>query len=268
MGPALFHQTGPYGEGHIVLQAEIPCAPCNYLLHCAHQVCKEHIRWDAVLHTVKWAIQGTHHPLPQPVPGLGTYMSQFDADGYLRFVPLTKQLLDWSTLIRLSYRETWKVLLDDKALPEAITAVQREIEQYYIYESAADGIEPAAEETLHHFDRLHALAQQGSQLCQELVDEARRQPYHVKQLQFLAKALETVDAQVRILGTTSVALKPITEMFRFGKENLQGWDLLLLAQQTLALYTSLSQQAVIAAQVLAACVKAESSSLITSSLPS
>jgi len=62
MGPALFHQTGPYGAGHIVLQAEIPCAPCNYLVHCTHHVCKEHVRVDAVLQTVKWAIEGSQGP--------------------------------------------------------------------------------------------------------------------------------------------------------------------------------------------------------------
>ena len=170
--------------------------------------------------------------------------------------------------MRLSYRESWKVLLDGKALAAAITSVQQEIDQYYMYDSTSDGLEQAAEETLRHFDRLHSLAQQGSQVCRELVHEARRQPYHVKQLQALAKALETVDEQVRMLGTTSVALKPITAMFRFGKENLQGWDLLPLAQQTLALYTSLSQQAVITSQVLAACVRAESGPFTTPSLSS
>jgi hypothetical protein len=185
----------------------------------------------------------------------------------LSFAPLTKRTLDWSTLLCLGYREAWKVLLDGKALAEAIASVQREIEQYYVHGDSSDGVDQAAEETFRHFDRLHSLAQQGSKLCQELVDEARRQPYHVKQVQSLAKALETVDEQVRILGTTSTALKPIAAMFRFGKENLQGWDLLSLAQQTLALYTMLSQQAVIASQVLAACMRVESAPLTTSSLP-
>jgi lipopolysaccharide heptosyltransferase II len=267
MGPAVFHQTGPYGEGHVVLQAELACAPCNYLLHCSHQVCKEHLRWDAVLQTVKWVIQGTHHPPPKPVPGLGAYMTRFDADGYLSFAPLTKRTLDWNTLMRIGYREAWKVLLDGKALAEAIASVQQEIEQYYAPGGSSDGMDLVAEETCRHFDHLHSLAQRGTKLSQELVDEARRQPYDITQIRLLAKEIEAVDEQLRILGTTSIALKPITEMFRFGKENLQGWDLLPLAQQTRALYTDLSQQSVIASQVLAACIKARKRRLITSSLP-
>jgi hypothetical protein len=255
MGPAVFHQTGPYGEGHIVLQAELPCAPCNYLLHCSHHVCKDHLRWDAVAQTVKWVIQGTSSPAPKPVPGLGAYITRFDTDGYLSFAPLTKRPLDWNTLMRIGYREAWKILLDGKALAEAIASVQREIEDYYAPGHSSDGMDAAAEETFRHFDRLHALAQQGTKLSQQLVGEAQQQPYHIRQIRTLAKGIEEVDEQLRILGSTSIALKPITEMFRFGKENLQGWDLLPLAQQTFALYTNLSQQSAIASQVLAACTR-------------
>ena len=29
MGTASCHETGPYGDGHYVLQAYAPCSPCN-----------------------------------------------------------------------------------------------------------------------------------------------------------------------------------------------------------------------------------------------
>jgi hypothetical protein len=200
------------------------------------------------------------------VHGLGAYISRFDTDGYLSFAPLTKRPLDWNTLMRIGYREAWKVLLDGKSLAEAIASVQREIEDYYAPGHSSDGMDPAAEETFHHFDRLHALAQRGTKLSQELVAEAQQQPYRIRQIRTLAKSIEEVDEQLRILGSASVALKPITEMFRFGKENLQGWDLLPLAQQTLTLYTNLSQQSAIASQVLAACTRSGKGPFITSSL--
>jgi ADP-heptose:LPS heptosyltransferase len=125
MGPALFRQTGPYGEGHIVLQAEIPCAPCNYLLHCAYQVCKEHVRWDAVFRTVKWVLEGMPHAPPDLAPGHGGYMSGFDKDGYLHFVSLARRPLDWPTLLRLGYREAWKVMLDGKPLAQQTEIIVR-----------------------------------------------------------------------------------------------------------------------------------------------
>jgi hypothetical protein len=264
MGPALFHQTGPYGEGHIVLQAEIPCATCNYLLHCAHQVCKEHVRRDAVFRTVKWVLEGKPHAPPDLAPGLGGYMSGFDEDGYLHFVPLTRRPLDWPTLLRLGYREAWKVMLDGKPLAQALTAIKREIATHYVDAEDPNQMAQIRQEALKNFERLHALAQQGSILSQTLVHEAGRQPYDVGRIQDIGKALEALDEQIKVLGATREDLKPITAMFRFGKGNLQGWDLLPLAQQTSQLYETLVQQTEIAAQVLAACVPgAESPTMVS-----
>jgi len=255
MGPALFHQTGPYGEGHIVLQAEIPCAPCNYLVHCSHQVCKEHIHWNAVFQIVKWVSAGKPHPAPDPAPGLGGYVSGFDEDGYLKFSPLTRRELDWTTLMRLVYREAWKVLLDEKPLAQALAAVRSEIEAHYMPPQSADEIIRMQTDTVRDFEHLYSLAQRGRALILELVEEASRQPYRVERIQSLGKTLEELDEQIHVLGATREALKPITATFRFGKENLQGWELLSLSQQTQQLYEDLGQQAKIILQVLAVCVE-------------
>jgi hypothetical protein len=264
MGPALFHQTGPYGEGHIVLQAEIPCAPRNYLLHCSHQVCKEHIHWDAVFRTVKWVLEGKPHIPPDLAPGLGGYMSGFDEDGYLHFVPFIRRPLDWPTLLRLGYREAWKVVLDGKPLAQALTAIEGEIATHYVEAEEPGRMAQIREEIPKNFQRLHALARQGSLLSQALVDEASRQPYDVGRIQDLGKALEALDEQIKVLGATREDLKPITAMFRFGKGNLQGWDLLPLAQQTSQLYETLAQQIEITARVLAACLPAAETPTIAS----
>jgi hypothetical protein len=267
MGPALFHQTGPYGEGHIVLQAGIPCAPCNYLLHCSHQVCKEHIRWDAVFRTVKWGLEGQPQTPPELAPGLGGYRSAFDEDGYLHFVPLTKRQLDWPTVLRLGYREAWKVMLDGKPLAQALAAIKAELATHYVCAEDPSRMAQVGEETLENFQRLHALAQQGSTLSQALADEASQQPYDVGRIQDIGNALEALDEQIKVLGATREDLKPITAMFRFGKGNFPGWDLLPLAQQTLQLYETLTQQTEITARVLAACLPGADSPL-TASTPS
>jgi ADP-heptose:LPS heptosyltransferase len=265
MGPALFYQTGPYGAGHLVLQAEIPCAPCNYLTHCSHQVCKEHIRWQAVSHIVQWTLAGKPQPAPDPVPGLGGYISGFDEDGYLHFSPLTKRQLDWPAFVRLAYREVWKVILDGKPLTQACAAVTQEIERHYEWEKAAAEIASVHGETARDLDRLYSLAQQGHTLTLELVEQARRRPSPVGRIRSLGKALEELDEQLRILGATKETLKPMTATFRFGKENLQGWELLSLAQQTLQVYEALAHQTKTMAQVLAASMKDLFASVTTTS---
>jgi hypothetical protein len=269
MGPALFHQTGPYGVGHVVLQAEIPCAPCGYLVRCSHQVCKDHIPWKAVFDTVKWMVETfnvqrstfnvedamVRNPPPQFGSGLAGYISMFDADGYLQFQPLHKRRLDWSTLLRLAYRGAWKVLLDGKPLDQVLAAMHEEIATYYHGERVMDDMQRLADEVLKTLARLHSLAQQGSALSQELVQEAGRQPFRIGRIQALGKALEELDEQIKVLGATREEVRPITIMFRFGKENLQGWELLPLSKQTRQLYDTLGQQSEVSARVLAACTR-------------
>jgi ADP-heptose:LPS heptosyltransferase len=255
MGPALFYHTGPYGEGHLVLQAEIPCAPCNYLIHCSHQICKEHVRWDAVSQIVKWALAGRPSPAPELGPGLGGYVSGFDEDGYLHFAPLTKRELDWPALMRLAYREGWKVILDDKPLPQACEAVVREIKRHYKCENAAAEMAKNRKETSEDLARLYAIARQGRVLTSELLELAGQSPSPVVRIRALGKSLEELDEQIHILGATKDALKPLITTFRFGKQNLQGWELLALAQQTLQLYDGLAAQARVMARVLASCME-------------
>ncbi len=138
--------------------------------------------------------------------------------------------MDWATLLRLAYREAWKVVLDGKPLDRAIVAAQRQIDTYDVRQEDMDGLGCRPDEIASGFARLHALAQQGSALSQELVDEARRKPWRVARIQALGKALEELDEQIKVLGATREELKPIAAMFRFGKENLQGSELLPLSQ--------------------------------------
>jgi hypothetical protein len=182
-------------------------------------------------------------------------------------VPLTKRQLDWPTLLRLGYCEAWKVMLDGKPLAQALAAIKGELATHYVCAEDPSRIAQVGEETLENFQRLHALAQQGSTLSQALADEASQQPYDVGRIQDIGNALEALDEQIKVLGATREDLKPITAMFRFGKGNLQGWDLLPLAQQTLQLYETLTQQTEITARVLAACLPGADSPL-TASTPS
>ena len=50
---ALVHETGPYGEGHIILQADIPCSPCSHHTNCKNPICKDYIAVEDVLSAVE-----------------------------------------------------------------------------------------------------------------------------------------------------------------------------------------------------------------------
>jgi hypothetical protein len=157
--------------------------------------------------------------------------------------------------MRLLYREGWKVILDGKPLVQASAAVTGEIAEHYEYMDSAAAMAEIQTETLQDLERLYALAQQGHTLTMELIGLANQCPPPVGRIQALGKSLGELDEQIRILGVTKDTLKPITATFRFGKENLQGWELLSLAQQTLQLYADLAHQTRTITQMLTECLE-------------
>ena len=52
-GPAYVFETGPYGEGHIVLQAEPPCGPCKEDAVCDDERCRRLLNPETVLRLLK-----------------------------------------------------------------------------------------------------------------------------------------------------------------------------------------------------------------------
>ncbi len=56
-GPASPVRTGPYGNGHTVIQHPIDCSPCYAKKPCAHFGCMEGIRVDTVHRIIKAKIQ-------------------------------------------------------------------------------------------------------------------------------------------------------------------------------------------------------------------
>jgi ADP-heptose:LPS heptosyltransferase len=52
-GPAYVFETGPYGQGHIVLQAEPPCGPCKEDAVCEEQMCRQLLDPKTVLQLLK-----------------------------------------------------------------------------------------------------------------------------------------------------------------------------------------------------------------------
>jgi hypothetical protein len=109
--PASCFETGPYGEGHYVLQAEPPCHPCTEAgAACPEPICQAMIPPEAVADlAVSLCTEGEPTSL-LPLPG-GTrlYRSEFDPLG-VTYAPLGAgyRFVD---LLRLAYRRAGAQLL-------------------------------------------------------------------------------------------------------------------------------------------------------------
>jgi len=110
IGPASAKDTAPYGNGHIVLEPDLECAPCGYQDECRTVDCGKRIGVDHVL----YALLGnpTSDFRSNPVwNGVRAYRTEVTDDGEFRLYPLNRpqtqgegRLLEW-------YRGFWDSLL-------------------------------------------------------------------------------------------------------------------------------------------------------------
>ncbi len=115
MGPAQVHETGPYGEGHLIIQARDKCGPCQeQTAQCQGRApCRGLIRPEAALKAALALLQGAGArqaaaELALP-PGVLLLEGKIDAYGQ-RYKVLTPQPLSTTEAAALALREAGRVL--------------------------------------------------------------------------------------------------------------------------------------------------------------
>ncbi|WP_173050217.1 glycosyltransferase family 9 protein [Nitrospira sp. KM1] len=83
LGHVDFHETGPHGPGHWIIQPDIACAPCDIEQTCVHHVCKDQIIPEQVAALSLHALG--LRSFPQSWTGVRIYESDVDADGLVRY---------------------------------------------------------------------------------------------------------------------------------------------------------------------------------------
>jgi Glycosyltransferase family 9 (heptosyltransferase) len=83
LGPAYVFETGPYGPGHLVLQADPRCGPCSEEAACERDTCRTGIRPESVLQLLKGEPASLR-------TGVGVYTSGF-VEGWLQYGPVRRR---------------------------------------------------------------------------------------------------------------------------------------------------------------------------------
>ena len=116
MGPAQVHETGPYGAGHLVLQARDQCGPCqeNNPACAGKAPCRRLIRVQAALAAALGLLAGDPPETIvrglDPPPGVETLLGAMDGFGQ-RYQPLLPRPLPASEGLALALREAGRTLL-------------------------------------------------------------------------------------------------------------------------------------------------------------
>lgn len=96
VGHADFHETGPYGPGHWIVQPIMECSPCSYQQVCAHQSCKDQIEPEQVAALAAHELGQAAFPMDWT--GVHIYESDVDADGlacYRLRAGVSDPVADW-----------------------------------------------------------------------------------------------------------------------------------------------------------------------------
>jgi len=223
-GPALPFDTGPYGEDHVLLHAAVGCAPCNHNVSCLAPFCRTEITPEMAAAAVIHRIGGDWGALDAVARASGEvriYRSRFDRHGYFACEPLGGRPLAREDHLRRAYRATFLSVLEGMDVPRP----------------AASPIETGP------FRALSAMARSGADLAQQLALAARPRVPSVERLKQLAAEIEALDRTILEHGATHDDTGVLTQMFRFGKENLESEDVALLATQIGSLYRELEIEA-------------------------
>jgi len=244
-----FRETGPYGEGHVIVQAMLDCAPCRPNQPCSHQRCKQYIRPEHVVRAIRIAEQYRGGSLKQiqdsrDTKGVGYYVSRFGTDGLIEYWPVVRRPISIDELVNIAYRTVWRNSLDGTTADPADTrnSLTNSLSSYM---NDGYALAAAIQDAVTSFRRFASLAEQGIAKSRELTVLSRSSIDAQKQvsMQNLVGNLMELDRKLAAEGRSINAVRPLAALFSFEKENLEGTDIAKLADQTLQLYTSAAARA-------------------------
>lgn len=116
LGPASAKDTAPFGNGHLVIEADLPCAPCGYRDACAAHVCHHEVTVDHVRQLLL-ATPENVITCARGLSGVRVYETRVTPSGDFALDRLNPTHTE-SSMIPF-YRKFWGALLDGAAAPSA-----------------------------------------------------------------------------------------------------------------------------------------------------
>ncbi len=171
-GPAYLFETGPYGQGHIVLQAEPSCAPCKEGAVCEDETCRQLSDPQTVLQLLKDAPVG-------PCSQSRVYTSVFVED-WMWYRPLHRKQATREDVIGFLCRGCAGEYLREHhgRMPSPPTTFRLLLDHYHVNRSllreVGESLDHAVPETLPVRDRerLQGILRKGWTQLKEMHDES------------------------------------------------------------------------------------------------
>jgi ADP-heptose:LPS heptosyltransferase len=207
IGPAFFRGTGPYGEGHLAIQPDLPCSPCPYGLKCADPRCRTAITPDCVFTSCAMLLG---KKTSADFSGVKVYKSRFADDGYLTWDTVSG-LETRSGEVGKRFEQMWKNCLDCR---EAF----------------------AQKENADSYGEFESLMEKGIETTAELFRASRQSPIPLQYVKELGDREADIDKEFKSLGRRFPDLALIVNYLSLMRENVLSDELGTVAEQTCYMY--------------------------------
>jgi len=208
VGHVDFRETGPYGQGHWVIQPELDCAPCSFEQVCAHHSCKDRIPSESVAELILHQLDKADRPAADP--GFRLYRSDVDEDqlGTFRLVAGAENpMTAWYGTF---WRRFWYERFTNRSsrVPEPTAPP------------------PDASEALASIDGLQPILSRLCRRADDVVRVAAKRTISVKQVHQLQQDQRADRERAAAVGLASFATSPATVAFlrTIQGDDVQGLD--------------------------------------------
>jgi ADP-heptose:LPS heptosyltransferase len=223
VGHVDFHETGPYGPGHWVIQPDIACAPCGFDQICSHHTCKDRVAVDQVAALILHVLQRRSFSLQWT--GVRVYESTIDEDGlcaYALRAGRVDPVIDW-------YGRFWR-----RFWFESFTRTPSRLHP--------GGRAPDLRQQQDRYLRLRPLGQRVLNGAEDLLRLSRRQPLPIAALQNIHTRLKEERKEAVALAMTSPAFAQITVSLLRELQSSEGGALPVMAEQQARAYRTWNER--------------------------
>ncbi|MEC4684763.1 MAG: glycosyltransferase family 9 protein [Nitrospirota bacterium] len=240
-----FRETGPYGEGHYVVGAELPCSPCGFNSSCKDMVCKRVINAANVFELSKEVLlEGDLTSIEDSAAweNVQVYKSYFEKDGFIDYMPLIKgRPLRKALLFAHIYRQTWLKILDREYSCNSDSICRHFVDKLSDrYDMNSVNISTLIEDELNVLRRLKELSDSAFSIISIMDREAKKSSPDVELIKKIWRGVPPLDQEIETIGYTCPALKPLTTIFKYEKEELEEEDIAVLSEDACRIYNDLS----------------------------
>ncbi|MCX8065907.1 MAG: glycosyltransferase family 9 protein [Candidatus Hydrogenedentes bacterium] len=239
VGYVHFRETGPYGRKNIAVELRERSFKMDISSRHTEDTFADKISPEQVFQAFEWLIHYRSQELitqqenSLTMENINVHISEFASDGCLQFLPLIRREITEKDFLRLAYREMWiesfgtSIISKNENLGTLETLKYYKIPQDTITKDWSKEFSAIFEELAKKYKQgIYITEQIRHSLANKNISKAKEQ----------VKLLTEIDEQIRIFSEINPYLKPLTNVTKFERDNLEGNNPLELCKQTLNIY--------------------------------